>query len=90
MKKGIRMLIACCLLLCLMAGAAAEEAAVQVPELSIKRRDIPDNEAMAFLKELGVGWNLGNTFDAIKGDWNRNADEMTVETSWVGVRTTEK
>lgn len=90
MKKGTCMLIVLCLLMSLLAGAAAaEEAAVQIPELTIKRREIPDNEAMAFLKAVGVGWNLGNTFDAIKGDWNRNADEMTVETSWVGVKTTE-
>ena len=90
MKKGTCMLIVLCLLVTLLAGiAAAEGAAAQVPELTIKRREIPDNEAMAFLKSIGVGWNLGNTFDAIKGDWNRKADEMTVETSWVGVKTTE-
>ena len=90
MKKGACMLIVLCLLVTLLAGiAAAEGAAAQVPELTIKRREIPDNEAMAFLKSIGVGWNLGNTFDAIKGDWNRKADEMTVETSWVGVKTTE-
>ncbi len=90
MKKGTCMLIILCLLMSLLAGAAAgEEAAVQIPELAIKRREIPDNEAMAFLKAVGVGWNLGNTFDAIKGSWNRNADEMTVETSWVGIKTTE-
>ena len=90
MKKGTCMLIVLCLLMTLLAGiAAAEGAAAQVPELTIKRREIPDNEAMAFLKSIGVGWNLGNTFDAIKGDWNRKADEMTVETSWVGIKTTE-
>ena len=90
MKKGTCMLIILCLLMSLAGGiAAAEQAAVQIPELTIKRREIPDNEAMAFLKSIGVGWNLGNTFDAEKGDWNRNADEMTVETSWVGIKTTE-
>ena len=80
-----------CLTLCLSCfGAAfAESAAVQVPQVKVAQRPIPDNEAMAFLKKMGVGWNLGNTFDAIKGDWNRNADEMTVESSWVGVKTTE-
>ena len=84
-----------CLILCLpLAGAwaeAAEDNAVQVPALKIVRREIPENEAMEFLKKMGVGWNLGNTFDATKGDWNRNADEMTVETSWLPdkARTTE-
>lgn len=61
---------------------------VTIPALKIARRPIPDNDAMSFMKKMGVGWNLGNTFDAIKGDWNANADEMTVETSWCGVKTT--
>lgn len=70
-----------------MAGCAQEE--VMVPDIqNIYQFDIPDNEAMAFLKKLGVGWNLGNTFDAIKQGWNANADEMTLETSWCGVMTT--
>lgn len=80
------------LTLCLSAAASAENAEnaeVKVPALTIAQRPIPENEAMAFLKKMGVGWNLGNTFDAEKGDWNRSADEMTVESSWVGVKTTE-
>lgn len=70
-------------------GCAAEDGEVTVPQLSIKQRDIPDNDAMRFMKAMGVGWNLGNTFDAIKQGWNANADEMTLETSWSGVKTTE-
>lgn len=85
--------LALCLVICLpclMAlGEAAEKNEITVPELTILRREIPDNEAMDFLKKMGVGWNLGNTFDAIKQGWNANADEMTLETSWCGVRTTE-
>ena len=90
MKKGTCMLTVLCLLVSLFAVCAqAEEASIQVPDLTIDRREIPDNAAMTFLKEIGVGWNLGNTFDAEKGSWNRFADEMTVETSWVGIKTTE-
>ena len=89
MKKNLALLLALCLLLTLFTAAAQAESAVTVPDLTITRKAIPENEAMAFLKKMGVGWNLGNTFDAIKGDWNRNADEMTVETSWVGIKTTE-
>ena len=89
MKKSLSLLLALCLLLTLFASFAQAESAVTVPDLTITRKAIPENEAMAFLKKVGVGWNLGNTFDAIKGDWNRNADEMTVETSWVGIKTTE-
>ncbi|MBR4538535.1 MAG: glycoside hydrolase family 5 protein [Clostridia bacterium] len=87
MKKSLSLLLALCLLLTLFASAAQAE--VTIPDLTITRRPIPENEAMDFLKSMGVGWNLGNTFDAIKGSWNRNADEMTVETSWVGIKTTE-
>ena len=89
MKKGTCLFIILCMLLSLFAACAQAEGA-QVPDLDIKRRPIPDNEAMAFLKKIGVGWNLGNTFDAIKGGWNKFADEMTVETSWVGIRTEER
>ena len=88
MKKSLSLLLALCLLLTLFASAAQAE--VTIPDLTITRRPIPENEAMDFLKSMGVGWNLGNTFDAIKGSWNRNADEMTVETSWVGIKTTEE
>ncbi len=89
MKKSISLLLALCLLLPLFAATAQAESAVTVPDLTIVRRTIPENEAMAFMKKMGMGWNLGNTFDAEKGDWNRNADEMTVETSWGNPKTTE-
>ena len=88
MKRFIAALLSLCVLLTMAASFACAEATV--PELSIAKRKIPENEAMEFLKKMGVGWNLGNTFDAIKGDWNKNANEMTVETSWVGVKTTEQ
>lgn len=89
MKKFLALLLTLCLLLALCVGFAHADSAAIVPDLTTTRRPIPENEAMAFLKKMGVGWNLGNTFDAIKAAWNRNADEMTVETSWVGIRTTE-
>ena len=53
MKKGICLLMILCLLLSLFAACAQAEDA-QVPNLDIKRRPIPDNEAMAFLKKIGV------------------------------------
>ncbi|MBO4836226.1 MAG: glycoside hydrolase family 5 protein [Clostridia bacterium] len=92
MKKVICMLLCAGLLLSVLLPSAvfAGSAGADVPVLTIARRPVPDNAAMDFLKDMGVGWNLGNTFDAVKGDWNRNADEMTVETSWVGVRTTRE
>lgn len=89
MNKTICLILAVLLMggICMTSCCAQE---IQIPELKITRRPIPENDAMQFMKELGVGWNLGNTFDAIKSAWNANADEMTVETSWVGVETTEE
>lgn len=89
MRKCLALLATLCLLLTLCVGCTHADSGAVVPDLDITRRPIPENEAMEFLKKMGVGWNLGNTFDAIKGDWNRKADEMTVETSWVGIKTTE-
>ncbi len=89
MKKRLALVIALALLPMLLVSFAHAETDPVVPELTIARRPIPENEAMDFLKKLGFGWNLGNTFDAEKGDWNRKADEMTVETSWGNPKTSE-
>ena len=89
MRKCLALLLTLFLMLTLCVGCTHADSGAVVPDLTIARRPIPENEAMAFLKKMGVGWNLGNTFDAIKNNWNRNADEMTVETSWVGIKTTE-
>jgi len=78
------------LLISLLLGAVCargEEATI--PNIkSIYRQEIPDNEAMAFVKDMKIGWNLGNTFDAID-DYNRR-DDLRIESSWVGVKTTEE
>ena len=78
------------LLLTLLLGitcARGEEATI--PNIrTIYRQDIPDNEAMAFVKDMKIGWNLGNTFDA-NSDHNPK-DDMKIESSWVGVMTTEE
>ena len=63
---------------------------ITIPEMDfIRQQPIPDNEAMSFLKKMGVGWNLGNTFDAVKDQWTANKDEMTLETYWQKDKTTE-
>lgn len=78
-----------CLTLALPGAALAETTLTggkaEIPALEIERRTVPDNEAMRFLQAMGTGWNLGNTFDAF-GDVQ---DEMTLETYWCGVETTE-
>ena len=70
-------------------GGAAESAPVAVPRLDVERYEIPDNDAMRFLKAMGVGWNLGNTFDAIRQSQGKLFNEMSLETSWCGVKTSE-
>ncbi len=59
----------------LSAAAAAEE--IQLPE----------NEAIAFVNQLGAGWNLGNAFDASNCTWLSN--EMDYESAWCGAKTTK-
>lgn len=89
MKKWIALAV-CVALLCALAATGGAESAVQVPEVNALRQcEIPDNEAMAFLKAMGVGWNLGNTFDATQDSWPARK-EMDIETSWVGTATTEE
>ena len=88
------MKIRCISLLCALAlavalgGALAEGYGAPVGPFDIRRQDIPDNEAMAFLRRMGVGWNLGNTFDAIRDGGGGN--EMDIEKYWCGVLTTEQ
>ncbi|MBQ8139152.1 MAG: glycoside hydrolase family 5 protein [Lachnospiraceae bacterium] len=49
--------------------------------------EIPDNEALSFIRDLEIGWNLGNTFDASECTWLSN--EMDYETAWCNAKTTE-
>ena len=88
----MRRLLACLmvLMLTLNAGAAfaAEGGRAVIPELNnIYQFDVPDNDALAFTRKLKIGWNLGNTFDAHNDGKVR--DEMSIESSWVGVKTTQ-
>jgi endoglucanase len=70
------------------APAQAEE--ITIPVIGdLKKFAIPENDAMALLKDMKCGWNLGNTFDAYSG-YTVNVSGTAMETSWVGVKTTEK
>ena len=63
---------------------------IVIPKIGyINRYEIPENEAMQFMKDMGIGWNLGNTFDAHNDGWGKNR-EMDMETTWCGVKTTEE
>lgn len=60
-----------------------------VPEIETEQYEIPDNEAIAFVTDMRLGWNLGNTFDATDDSGNL-ADDMTLETAWIGGIKTSK
>ena len=68
------------------AGLAGEE--IAVPELTVYRRPVAMNEALEFVQKMKIGWNLGNTFDATRDGFK--GDEMSIESYWVGVKTTEE
>ncbi|MBR1674204.1 MAG: glycoside hydrolase family 5 protein [Eubacterium sp.] len=59
-----------------------------IPELSIEKYDIPDNEGMRFVNNLRIGFSLGNTFDAYVDTSLK--DEMDTETAWNSAVVTEQ
>lgn len=73
--------------LLLIAGAAAGEE-FTVAQVSIEPSAVADTEALRFTKNLGAGWNLGNTFDAADCAWL--SDKLDYETAWAGVKTTPR
>ena len=85
-KKIVSLLAALCL--ALSCCAVAEEAAVIPSITTTYQQPIPDNEAMAFVKDMKIGWNLGNTFDAENNSYK--GSDLDIESAWVGVKTTEE
>lgn len=66
-------------------GLAKTEDIIEVPVW--EPAALPDSEALDFVQEMAVGWNLGNTFDASNCSVS---DEMKYETAWSGVETTQE
>lgn len=62
-----------------------ENSIVEVPEWDAV--EIPDNEALAFVEDMQLGWNLGNTFDASNCGLS---DDLEYESAWVGIVTTKE
>lgn len=48
----------------------------------VKDPELPDNAAVARMRELGLGWNMGNHFDAY-------ANGVASETAWGGIPATQ-
>lgn len=58
---------------------------ISVPDFTVDKYSLPENEAMQFVEDMKIGWNLGNTFDAS----NCNVtDELQYEQAWCGYTTT--
>ena len=87
MKLHRALLLTLAFLLAILPATAEQGGEITVPEIAPYVCEIPDNEAMAFLRRMGVGWNLGNTFDAVRD--GGGGDEMAIEGYWCGVKTTE-
>lgn len=65
-----------------------ETADSPIPEVpSWEPVSIPDNEALQFVKSLQLGWNLGNTFDAVDC---AVSSELAYESAWSGAVTTRE
>ncbi|MCC8042732.1 MAG: cellulase family glycosylhydrolase [Oscillospiraceae bacterium] len=55
---------------------------------SVARKSFTTNSAIEFVEDMGVGWNLGNAFDASNCTWL--SDEMKYESAWNGAMTTKE
>ncbi|MCR4902794.1 MAG: glycoside hydrolase family 5 protein [Butyrivibrio sp.] len=59
-----------------------------IPDMDITKKDLPDNEAIAFVEAMKLGYNLGNTFDSYV-DGSQMAD-LSYETAWGNPKTTQE
>lgn len=67
-------------------GLPLESTGIKVPEFTVEQKELPQSEALDFVKDMKLGWNLGNTLDAI----GHQTNELDSETAWCGVKTTEE
>ena len=78
------------MVICAIPGLAdmpVQSEGITIPVIDdLKQFEIPDNEAMALLRDMKCGWNLGNTFDAFNGHFTGTG----MESIWVGIKTSRK
>lgn len=58
----------------------------EIPAVKIEQLEFPENEAMSFVENLKIGWNLGNTLDNTKFV----QDERISEMAWGSPQITEE
>ncbi|MCR5594932.1 MAG: cellulase family glycosylhydrolase [Lachnospiraceae bacterium] len=61
---------------------------ISIPELTINDLDVPKGSAFDRVYSMGVGFNLGNTFDAYND--GGFSDEMAIEEYWQHTYTTQE
>lgn len=92
-KRFFAVLLIVSLLICaapVKADPPVQTEGITVPVIEdIQKAVIPDNEAMALMRDMKCGWNLGNTFDAFNG-YTMHASGIGMETSWVNAKTSKK
>ena len=54
----------------------------------IESYEMPDSDAIALVRDMKIGWNLGNTLDASSD--NNRSDELSYESLWCGIKTTKE
>lgn len=95
MKKTIALLCALLMMLAAVSSCMAEAAEnlneITIPVIeAMKRFELPDNEALRFVKDMKTGWDLGNTFDAYDDQGWFKGSEPGMETAWHGDKTTRE
>ncbi|MBQ8596315.1 MAG: glycoside hydrolase family 5 protein [Lachnospiraceae bacterium] len=68
--------------------AQAERDAATIKDVEIAAKDIPDNEALAFVANMKAGWNLGNSLEA-HNSGSTPKDELSTEEVWGNPVTTQ-
>jgi endoglucanase len=61
-----------------------------IPELTFEEHEIKMNEALEFVKDMKIGWNLGNTFDANDSRAYNVSEDLLYESMWTGTETTKE
>ncbi len=69
--------------------ASEEEKVIEIPEVAMEKYEIPDSEAFEYVKNLKIGFSLGNTFDAFV-DGKSLENDMDTETAWQSNVTVEQ
>lgn len=59
-----------------------------IPEVTVDKYKVPESEGMDFVRNLKLGWNLGNTFDATNLNNISAEHELDYEKGWCGEFTT--